>query len=279
MSFEMYLQHLEFSPSTIKRYLSFEKEFISYFSIENKSTKGLDYNDLLSYVNAKQESKPKRSTMVLLLGRIQQYYNYLGLENPIQDFRLKGYEQPNKPPILTANQLKQIAVVYHQNKRLGLVSKVALSLLIYQGLSTHELPLLCVEHLDLQQGEITIPSSRLETRTIALEASQIFDLMQLTEEKDLQASLLEYQGSKHLQNRHSHWKAQVKRELQKNRLPISFINLGQFRNSRIAHWIKDLGILHAQYLAGHHRLGATQAYQAEDHEALRATFTQLHPFF
>jgi len=187
--------------------------------------------------------------MVLLLGRIQQYYNYLGVENPIQDFRLKGYEQPNKPPILTAAQLKQIALVYHQNKRLGLVSKVALSLLIYQGLSTHELPLLCVEHLDLQQGEITIPSSRLESRTIALEASQILDLMQLTEGKDsegkdLEVSLLDYQGSKHLQNRHSHWKAQIKRELKKNRLPISFINLGQFRNSRIAHWIKDLGILH-----------------------------------
>ena len=279
MSFKNYLQNLEFSPSTISRYLSFEREFSLYFSNANKKLKDLTYNDLLSYVNAKQQSKPKRSTLVLLLGRIQQYYNYLGVENPIQDFRLKGYEQPTKPPILTANQLKQIAVVYHQNKRLGLVSKVALSLLIYQGLSTHELPLLCVEHLDLQQGEITIPSSRLESRTIALEASQILDLMQLTEGKDLEVSLLDYQGSKHLQNRHSHWKAQIKRELKKHNLAISFINLQQFRNSRIAHWIKDLGILHAQYLAGHHRLGATQAYQAEDHEALRATFTQLHPFF
>lgn len=281
MSFESYLKDLKLSSSTIERYLFWEKEFVLFFSIENKKTnlKDLKYNDLLSYFNNKEQGNLKRSSLVILLGRIQQYYNYLGVTNPFEDFKLKSQESTIKPQLLTAPQLKQLAVIYHQNKRLGLLSKIAIGLLIYQGLSTHELPLLKIEHINLQTAEINVPSNRLNTRSISLEASQILDLMQFVQGKEPTESLLYYQGSNHLQNRHIHWKEQLKKELSKQQIAIPFKNLQQLRNSRIAAWVTDLGILHAQYLAGHQRLGATQAYQSEDHEQLRATFTQLHPLF
>lgn len=281
MSFKRYLKKLNLAASTIERYLSFEKEFISFFSIEkeNKDLKTLTYNNLLSYFNYKEQGKLKRSSLIHLLVRIQHYYNYLEVENPFADFKLKGYEEATKPMVLTNKQLKKLVVIYHQNKRLGLLSKIAISLLIYQGISTHELPLLKVENIDLHRAEITIPNSQLNTRTLALEASQILALMQFTQGKTPTENLLAYKGSSHLQNRHTHWKVQLKKELKKHQLKIPFVNLQQLRASRIAIWIKEKGILAAQYLAGHQHLSSTQHYQSEDYEALRATFEQIHPLF
>lgn len=279
MSFKNYLIDLKLSTSTINRYLSFEKEFILYFSSENKKLKDLTYNDLLSYFNTKKSNGLKRSTLVHLLNRIEHYYSYLGVENPLEDFTLKGSEKPALMVLLSSLQLKQISVCYHQNKRLSLLSKVGISLLIYQGLSTHELPLLRLENINLEQGEITTPKSVLSSRTLPLEASQILNLMQLIGDKKPHDLLLDYQGSSHGQNRHLHWKEQIKRELKKHKIRLPFTNLQQLRASRIAHWIKELGILHAQHLAGHQHLSSTQNYQSQDHEQLRATFEQIHPLF
>lgn len=277
MDFESYLKQQKLAKSTIQRYLSWEKEFILFFSIEK--IKVLTYNDLLSYFKDKEQNQLKRSSLIHLLNRIQHYYNYLEIENPFVDFKLKGYEMPIKPQYLSIVQLKQMAIIYHQNKRLGLLSKIAIGLLIYQGLSTHELPLLTIKNIDLQAAEITVPSSHLNSRILALEASQILDLMLFTTDKKADESLLNYKSTYHLQNRHTHWKEQLQRELKKHQINIPFENLQQLRASRIAAWIKDHGILHAQYLAGHQHLSSTQNYQSQDYQQLRATFEQIHPLF
>lgn len=279
MNFENYLKRQGYKATTVQRYMAWLKGFELYFSIENKCIKNLVYKDLLGYLNDKEQGNLKRSTLVLLLGRINKYYQYLKVENPLADFTLKGYENSYKTAVLSKEQLEQIIQVYRQNKRLNLGSKVALSLLIYQGLSTHELPLLSIHDLDLQRAEINIPSNRLLERTIALEACQILDLLNFTQGKESTNLLFHYQSTSQLQNRHYHWKNQIKVELKKQGLSIPFNNLQQFRNSRIAHWINEGGILKAQYLAGHHRLSSTQQHQSEDHQALRAAFEQVHPFF
>lgn len=279
MSFENYLKNLKFKPKTIERYLAWEKEFLLFFSTESKDINKLNYNDLIKYFNKKEEANLKRSSLLLILGRIQQYYDYLEQENPFADFKLKGCEPSKKLPILSPSQLQQISTCYHQNARLSLESKIIIDLMIYQAVAANELPLLKVEHIDLQRAEIAIPPSRLNTRTIALQASQILNLLNFIQDKKATENLLNYKGSSHLQNRHFHWKEQIKRELKKQKMAIPFCNLHQLRAGRIALWVKDLGILHAQYLAGHQLLSSTQYYQTEDHEQLRATFTQIHPFF
>jgi site-specific recombinase XerD len=279
MSFEKYLKEQGYKVATVQRYLAWLKGFKLYFSIKKKGVKDLVYNDLLAYLNHKEQGNLKRSTLVLLLGRIKKYYQYLKLENPLVDFKLKGYENGYKAVPLSKEQLEQIIQVYRQNKRLNLGSKVALSLLIYQGLSTHELSLLSIHHLDLQRAELNIPSNRLLERTIALEACQILDLLNYAQCKQADNLLFHYTNTSQVQNRHYHWKNQIKVELKKQGLSIPFSNLQQFRNSRIAHWINEEGILKAQYLAGHHRLSSTQQHQSEDHQALRAAFEQVHPLF
>lgn len=277
MSFKDYLAGLKFSKNTIARYTSWEAEIKGYLS--DVESERWSYNDLLSYIDYKSQMALKRSTMVLILGRIKHYYKYLKEENPLEDFKLKGREKRSKGNLLTSQQLKQIAMAYNENKRLSLLNKIGVNILIYQGLSSHELSLLKLKHIDIKRGEISVPSNRLNERVLALEGSQLLDIITYTKGKEKERSLLEYQGARHLQNRHTHWKEQIKREIKKQQLKIPFKNLQQLRNSRISQWVKDLGILHAQYLAGHHRLGATQTYQRENYEQLRSSFNQLHPLY
>jgi site-specific recombinase XerC len=180
---------------------------------------------------------------------------------------------------LSKDQLEQIGEAYQQNKRLSLVSQVAIQLLIYQGISTHELRLLKVHHLDLSKGVITIPADQLASRELPLVACQMLPLVQLIQGKEKGTSLLNYKGDNHLQNRHTHWKAQIKRELKKQMKSIPFENLQQLRNSRLSLWVREHGLLKTQYLAGHNSIVSTQEYQQPDYEALRNSFKEAHPFY
>lgn len=277
-SFEKYLKGLKYSPKTIARYLAWEKEFSTCFSKENNH-KLLNYNDLLSYFIEKESRGLTRSTLVHLLARIKCYYGYLGVENPLEDFKLKGYTTKKRSNYLSTQNLSSIAVSYHKNTRLSNWSKIALGLLVYQGVSTHELPNIRIGDLNLERGELSIKSSSLAARILKLEANQILSLLTFTNGKSLKNKLLPNLCCKDIENRYSHLKEQIKRELRREKQAIPFDNLQQLRRSRIHHWINEQGILAAQYLAGHKSLISTQSYQKEEGEELRAIFKALHPLF
>ena len=279
MSLEKYLKNEGYSPSTIERHLAFEKELIFYFSIERKKIKDLTSKDLLSFIEEKNNQQLKRNSLQNILSRIQKYYDYLGIENPIEGLQLKGKKAAEKALYLTEKQLDIIYQSYLKNPRLSLVSKVVLGLLIYQGLATFELPLLLTKNLDFKTASIQINPSRLSPRNLELKATQIYYLQALLEQRKGEKKLLDYKNSRHLQNRHTHWKSQVKRELRKQKTSIAFQNLGQLRASRISIWIQQKGILEAQYLAGHQSLSATQKYQIQDLQQLRSALQSLHPDF
>ena len=274
MSFKQYLEALHLAPNTVDRYVAWERSFLRY--LDGQTIEQIGSKELLLYLKSKQV---KRSTAVHLLARLKHYYRYVGLDFPLGKMQLKGYDQSEKAPFLSPQQLEQIVHAYQQNKRLALVSQAVIQLLVYQGINTHELRLLEVQHLDLLKGVISIPADQLASRILPLAACQILSLAQLIQGKEQGDSLLNYQGDSHLQNRHQHWKLQIKKELKKQEFKIPFENLQQLRNSRIALWIKEHGILKAQYLAGHTSIVSTQLYQQLDYEQLRTSFQAAHPFY
>ena len=277
MSFKTYLQSLHYKPRTINRYLSWLQNFESFFgSIENQH-KALTSNEIINYI-LERSAGMQRSTVVLLVGRLKRYYQYLQVEYPLEDFKIKGFNNNPKLIVLTSEHLHQIMLAYGQNKRLSLEHKVILSLLLYQGIATQELRLLHQKHLDLDQGKIHLPSHHLSERTLDLKANQILYIIKHLKDRK-QGLLFDYKNDSHLKNRHEHLKQQIKLELKKQGLSIPFKNLQQLRNSNIANWINQYGILHAQYLAGHTSLASTQYHENPNAEQLRAAFTQIHPFF
>lgn len=273
MSFEKYLISLNFTSKTVKRYLVWEREFKHYF--EGKELEQLSYNDLLAYFKDKQSKHLTRSTLVHILARIKRYYSYLEVANPLENFQLKGYDKPQQLHYLSREELEQIEQVCQLKDWL----KVMLSLLVYQGLATEELPHLRVNNVDLQTGVLNVPVSNLAARTIQLEACQMLLLLEYTQNKKPYSRLLPRLSIGRAGNQYNQLKGQIKRELKRSTPAIQFKNLSQLRSSRIRLWIEKQGILAAQYLAGHRSLISTQYYQKEESAALRAIFEDIHPMF
>lgn len=275
MRFKNYLESLGYTPSTINRYLSWERSFLAYFN--GRQPEQLTKMDLLEYINSRELG---RSSLQLLLGRLRRYYYYLEIPYPLADFKLRGKPIVKETTHLKREEVRQLVRVYSSSPGFCLESKVGVGLLSHEGLAVEELPLLKAQDIDLLQGIIQTPTdSHLAVRTLELEASQVLHLSQLLQDKSPEDKLLTYRQGQHAVNRHQGWKQEIKEALESAKLKISFINLGQLRESRIASWIQSDGILSAQYFAGHRGISSTQRYQPVDSEGLRESFEQFHPLF
>ena len=277
MSFKTYLQNKGFSSSSIQRFVQWEASFILYFS--SIEIKKLSYQDLIKYLVSKQKQGLKRASLLHVINRIKHYFNYLNIENPIADFKLKGYEKRKNTIYLSKQQLAEIYRLYCSNPKLNLLSKIALGLLIFQGLNISEIYIIWTKNIDIKKQRIIIQTLYLNYRKLALDPLQIPLLEEHLKELNERERLLNLPSINRPQNRHAHWKNQIKKELEKGNSNIPFHNLAQLRASRIALWIQSEGILQAQYLAGHQSLLSTERYQNQQDPQLRAALELVHPQF
>ena len=276
MDFENYLKNQKFTPSTIEKYLAWEKSFEKW--LNRRSLESLTYNDLVHYVQV-EKGHLKHSSTVLLLKKIDHYYQTQNLENPLADFKLKSSENRTYSSLLSEKQLQDIWWIYSKNPRLSDLQRIILSLLLFQGLSTGELDSLKVSDIDMEKAQISVPKGLLEARTLDLQGVQIQSLSDFIQDKSPEASLLNYKSKKQLSDRNRHLTIQITKELEKYTSAIPFKNLTQLRNSRISLWVNQLGVLQAQYLAGHQHLSSTYRFKSQSTSELRAGLVQAHPFF
>jgi integrase/recombinase XerD len=277
MNFKQYLKKSGYSASTIKRYLSWEREFLRYFV--GLEVRKLDYNQLLSYLVEKEKKGLTRGTLVHILARIKRYYQYLDVPNPLEGFKLKGYERAPVRRYLDAEDLHVLEELCYKSKHWAVWKRLALSFLIYQGLAVRELPRLQVCHIDFDKYSMTTPSGSLAKREFKLSACQSLLLEDYVGRRRGRDWLFEDFEVKQLKRRYRELKELLISELARNKSSIRLESLQQLRASRIREWIKLHGLLAAQYRAGHYHVSSTQAYQLDHNEGLRVAFEEIHPMF
>ena len=277
MSFEKYLSNKGFSPSSIQRFIQWELSFKHYFS--SIEIEKISYQDLMNYLLYKQKQGIKRATLLHILNRIKQYYAYQKLENPLSDFKLKGYKKSKETIYLSEQQLVAIYQIYTANPKLNPLSKIAIGLLIFQGINISEVYIIWAKNLKIKKQRIIIQALYLAYRELPLHPLQIALLKELLISLNQRDRLINLPEIDRPQNRHAHWKNQIKKELAKAKSTIPFYNLTQLRASRIALWIQSQGILQAQYLAGHQSIVSTESYQNQEDVQLRAALESVHPQF
>src|SRR6266498_3559857 len=192
--FKIYLQEKGYRPLTVEAHL----KNVSYFTEWIKQSglqeiENVHYNDLLSYVQYEQKRNVDVATINLRLGSISKYFDYLKqtddsiVYNPARSLRIKGkaktvVEQPLKYEELEGlyNSYKSLKKETHNQRKTDLVhgrNIVIVGLLIWQGLHSGELQKLEVDHVNLQEGIIYIPSTaRSNSRELRLTTQQILSL-------------------------------------------------------------------------------------------------------
>jgi site-specific recombinase XerD len=291
--FKEYLQQRRFMQSTINAHLQNIGYFIKW--IENNGlheVENLQYTDLLNYVNYVQKQNKDVSTINLRISSISKYFEFLKEEglvnrNPARTLRIKGkaktiiqnplsydellhlYNNYKALEKNTPSHIKEKTMLAHQR------NIIIVGLLIWQGLHSGELEKLEVNHVNLNEGIIYIPSTtRSNSRELKLSSQQIITLHTYihggVRDKFICKSEFLFAGNLHniinlLLEELKGINPQIK-------------NAQHIRASVILYWLRQHNKRQVQYMAGHKYIHSTEAYEVQELETLTDQLEKHHPF-
>jgi site-specific recombinase XerD len=293
-AFENYLLEQEkYRQSTISSHLQNINRFLEWINKSNiQEAENVQYNDLLDYVQQEKERQIDTATINLRLTSISKYFEFLKQEgainrNPARTLRIKGklktiIQQPLKYAELEKlyNDYKALIkeVSTHIQEKSTLAHQrniIIVGLLIWQGLHSGELEKLEVNHINLNEGIIYIPSTaRSNSRELKLSNQQILTLHTYihggVRDKFICKSEFLFAGNLHnIINL-------LFEELKGINLQIK--NAQHIRASVILHWLRQHNKRQVQYMAGHKYIGSTEMYEVQEMESLTDALSKHHPF-
>ncbi len=303
-AFENYLlQQQRYRQSTINGHLHNAKHFLEWVQQSNiQEAENICYNDLLDYVQYEKEKHIDVASINLRLASISKYFEFLKQEgsvnrNPARTLRIRG-----KLKTVTEQPLKyaDLEKLYHSYKTLDrqvtnsakkkaeLAQQrniIIVGLLIWQGLHSGELEKLEVNHINLNEGIIYIPSTaRGNSRELKLSTQQILTLHTYihggVRDQLLKASKVlptgEGLGGALLPGNLNNTISALSKELQGINPQIK--NALHIRASVILHWLRQHNKRQVQYMAGHKYISSTESYEVQEMESLTNALSKHHPF-
>jgi site-specific recombinase XerD len=301
-AFENYLLEQEkYRQSTISSHLQNINRFLEWINKSNiQEAENVQYTDLLDYVQQEKERQIDTATINLRLTSISKYFEFLKQEgaisrNPARTLRIKGklrtiIQQPLKYADLERlyNDYKALIkeVPTHIQEKSTLAHQrniIIVGLLIWQGLHSGELEKLEINHINLNEGIIYIPSTaRSNSRELKLSNQQILMLHTYihggTRDKLQRNSSTpsgELEGALFAGNLHNIINLLLE-ELKGINLQIK--NAQHIRASVILHWLRQYNKRQVQYMAGHKYIGSTEMYEVQEMESLTDALSKHHPF-
>ncbi len=299
--FECYLQGLGQDKSTIRQKSNYAGYFLNWLENEHLQPQETRYNDLLSFIDHCKLEGNSKKLINSKLRSIRNFYRYLkeqnpNITNPAANLYLKGETWKLPSNILSFEELEKLCRAYIATDNRSKRNKVILHLLVYQGVTTHELKQLEPSHVKLKEGKIYIPGNRRRnSRHLELKPFQIMQMHEYLNEIR-PAILNEIQKPRPARKPGKINKAQIE-----NRLFISIngsenlnssllhmfkslqkINHGilhpkQVRASVITYWLKNYNLRQVQYMAGHKYVSSTERYQLSNISSLQSKLERCHP--
>ncbi len=252
----------------------------------------LQYTDLLNYVNYEQKQNKDVSTINLRISSISKYFEFLKEEgfvnrNPARTLRIKGKAKTIIQNPLSYDELLNLYNGYksivkdvpnHIKEKSDLAHQrniIIVGLLIWQGLHSGELEKLQINHVNLNEGIIYIPSTtRSNSRELKLSSQQIITLHTYiyggVRDKFICKSEFLFAGNLH------NTINLLLEELKGINPQIK--NAQHIRASVILYWLRQHNKRQVQYMAGHKYIHSTEAYEVQELETLTDQLEKHHPF-
>lgn len=289
--FKSYLYEHRLRDSTVNAHVQNVGYFLQWIEVNGlHEVENISYNDLLNYVQYEQQRNKDVSTINLRISSISKYFEFLKTEgtvnrNPARTLRIKG-----KAKTIIQNPLKydELLNLYNGYKTLQKQSLhqsktdlahqrniIIVGLLIWQGLHSGELEKLEVNHINLNEGTIYIPSTaRSNNRTLKLSTQQILTLH--TYIQGGTRDKLKPQNEKLFAGNLHNTVCLLIEELKGINPQIR--NAQHIRASVILHWLRQHNKRQVQYMAGHKYINSTEMYEVQELETLTNQLTKHHPF-
>jgi len=275
------------TPASAK---SYHYNIVKYLAT-NPDAEQYGYQDVLDYLLQLRRQKLKDTYRAAVLAAIKKYYDYLmhidvRTNHPcrtllIKDGRKKGI---NFEQMFTMAEMEQLLDREERFQYHGHRNKFMTSLLIYQGVTVHELISMNVQDVDIDAATITIrPSRRLSGRTLAMHPSQVILAIRYLEnarpflirkESPTNKLLINGQGNPETID----CAKSLFRPL-KHLFPYKKVNAKNIRISVISYWLNErkMPLEDVQVMAGHKWPSSTEKYKREDMEEQRRLINACHP--
>lgn len=277
--------------------------FFTWCDQEGMEPEEAGYRDLLAYVQSlRKKGTVKPITLQKYMGTLRHFFAWQVQQgkredNPARDIDIQDIQRKVLQVMLSRQELERIYQSYGakelneeqqaQNwaKASALATKrnkAILGLLVFQGLTSHEIAALTVKSLELRAGKVNVEEGRRHNgRSLTLEAAQIMDLMEYTLQtrpellkltgKSADQLFVSVGAGSKLNNTLNKLLEQI------TRIEPKVKTLQQLRASVITHWIKTLNLREAQHRAGHRYVSSTEAYLINDLEGLAEDVARFHP--
>jgi site-specific recombinase XerD len=277
--------------------------FMVWCDQENMEPEEAGYRDLLAYVQSlRKKGTVKPITLQKYMGTLRHFFAWQVKtgkrdDNPAIDIDIQDIQRKVLQVMLSKQELERIYQQYgtkelkeeQQSQNWARASALAtkrnkaiLGLLVFQGLTSHEIAALTLKSLELRAGKVHVEEGRRHNgRSLTLEAAQVMDLMEYT--LSVRGDLLKLTGKtgdqlfvsvgtgSKLNNTLNKLLEQI------TRIEPKVKTLQQLRASVITHWIKTLNLREAQHRAGHRYVSSTEAYLINDLEGLAEDVARFHP--
>jgi site-specific recombinase XerD len=310
-----YLQSRSLAQSSINGYVKNIEQFLTWYITEQgegyeRSSDPINCakKDILNYLSfLKENTNQQNVTRRFSCTALNHYFTALiqaGISNnnPVAFIKIRGTNRKQLYRIYTPDELTQLAdnfysvfilgfddsyMLHPSKKYKSLLSRhrnyTMLTFLLYQGLPTHELPLISINDIDLAKARLTLNNGSTK-RTLPIQATQIGTLMHYL--NNIRPQFLDYCGQTDklffslcpYQYDKSFSKPLRKLTKQVKSIDSNFVNFLQTRTSVITHWIQTEGLRKAQYLAGHKNINSTEEYLPNDLNNLINDIQKFNPF-
>ena len=290
-----YLRAKGKSKSTVATYVYMYQQFRQW-AIQNQ----VDYEytghaDTLDYVAYLRKRHLAQNTIQLHVAVLRYYYEALieaGVitKNPAAYITLKSRNTRTLHNILSREQLENLYTHFEARpqratkitaKLSAIRNKVAVGLMVFQGLDITALSRLEVKDVDVLNGTVKVRASRTcAARVLSLQAAQIVvtDRYISQTRKDLQLYFKREESKLLLitgYDKYTYANRRLVQRLRKQEPALRTVD--QIRASVITHWLKQNNLREVQYMAGHKHIHSTESYQRNDMEGLQRDIDRFHP--
>jgi len=298
--FIKYMETKNHAKSTQTAYIKSVNVFLNWYKSDPINCSKKDILNFLTYLkkNTNQQNASRKNICLAL----NHYFTALlqaGIvaDNPVAFIKIRGAYKKKLYKIYTPDELTQLADNFYtlfvsgfDDSRLSETQKqksflsrhrnyAMLTFMLFQGLTTAELPQININDIDLHKARLT-----LKNRTLPIQATQMGTLIHYIntirpqfldlcgETEKLFFSLSADQYDKTFSKPLRKLTKQVKS------IDRNFINFSQTRASVITHWLQTEGLRKAQYLAGHKTIASTEKYLPNDIDSLINDIQKFNPF-
>ncbi|MEP1095908.1 MAG: tyrosine-type recombinase/integrase [Cyclobacteriaceae bacterium] len=278
--FRKFMTKQGYGKRSITSYIECINIFLQWMEIELLEISKISYDDLLLYVDHLQKKGVAKGTSNMYLIAVQHYMRSLGMDiTAIGKLRVRNTGSRIRiANILPHADLVSLYGSFPTRTKYQKRYKVILGLIVFQALNTRDITTIKVSGIDIDKGQIRIPSTRTSTnRTLELNSKQVLSLHEFIEirtefvKSQSDSYDLFLTGAKRFQSVYGQLVGCLKK------MDDSIQSCQQIRASTIHHWLHLYSLREVQHMCGHKYVSSTEAYLDSELEELEDDLGSYHP--